>query len=57
MNPHGAQSVFLIEDSENPDNRMYVLKDEGSGEIEILGSELDDLLKWWQEEKDRDVIQ
>lgn len=59
--PHGVQKVLLVEDSTKATNRIYLIRDTDKQDrsdeeyqgIYILGSELEDLAKFWSKEKQR----
>ncbi len=51
--PHGEHQVELVEDHEKFDNRIYRVKTTTGGKVGILGSELDSLLGWWLNERQR----
>jgi hypothetical protein len=51
--PHGEQSVLLVEDSAQPEDRVYELHDSRGNATPLLGSELDSLVQWWATERAR----
>lgn len=51
--PHAAHAVRLIEDHKKFDNRIYEITTATGHRVGILGSELDSLLGWWLNERQR----
>lgn len=59
--PHGVQKLLLVDDSTKSANRIYLIRDTDKEDrpdeeyrgISILGSELEDLTKFWSKEKER----
>lgn len=53
--PHGQHKIELLEDAEQPGERIYRIQDrhgESAG-VNILGEELAALADWWNEESQR----
>jgi hypothetical protein len=51
--PHGEQRILLVEDAPSPLSRIYEVHDSHGNAATLLGSELDSVLAWWTEEKQR----
>jgi hypothetical protein len=52
--PHGAHSVYVLEDGPKAADRIYEIKDNHeAAAVNMLGSELDSLCRWWVSEKQR----
>lgn len=51
--PHGTQDIYLLEDDPKPANRIYMVQDDQDRQIPLLGSEIEDLAKWWRDEAKR----
>jgi len=52
--PHGAQEVILLDDDPKPGNRIFQIRELGTGKrraIGMTGEELDSLCRWWEEYK------
>jgi hypothetical protein len=51
--PHGEHAVYLVEDNEKPEQRIYEIHDSRGNATPLLGSELDSVLGWWADERRR----
>ncbi|MCI0421502.1 MAG: hypothetical protein L0312_20135 [Acidobacteria bacterium] len=53
--PHGEHTVLLIEEDENPGQRIYSLRSSDLNHVELLGEEFADLCRWFAQEPARPV--
>lgn len=51
--PHGEHRVTLVEDHAKYENRIYEVTTTKGYRLGLLGSELDSLLGWWLNERQR----
>jgi hypothetical protein len=51
--PHGAHTIYLIEDNEAVANRIYEIHDQHGHATPLLGSELASIVEWWKREAER----
>lgn len=51
--PHGHHEVKLLEDHEDYEHRIFQVATRLGSAVRFLGSELDSLLGWWLNERQR----
>ena len=52
--PHGEHVVYLADDAEKPENRIYQITDTEQSSLQFTGEELDWLCKWWAKERKKE---
>jgi len=51
--PHGEHVVLIVDETDEPEQRIYEVRDSKGKKVSFLGSELDSMLNWWRYERDR----